>query len=166
MRDKISERRIELLHPKVRTIFKTFIEEAENELGITLRIVQGLRTFDEQAAIYAQGRTKPGKIVTNAKPGSSYHNYGLAIDVAPLSEDGKSINWDYNFKLLCPFAKNHGLRWGGDWDGDGKTKADGDKDEHLVDYPHFELTFGVNWKQMLEKYNKKDFIKDTKYINL
>lgn len=164
MKDKISRARIQLLHPKVRERFQKFIEDAENELGIVIRIVQGLRTFDEQKVLYDQGRTTKGPIVTNAKPGSSYHQYGLAVDLGVL--EGDKINWNYDYKKINKFADKYDIIWGADWDNDGKTKSDGDKDEHLVDAPHFQYTLGYNWKALLEKYNKKDFIKDTKYVNI
>jgi len=59
----------------------------------------GLRTMEEQAALYAKGRTVSGKIVTKAKPGESYHNYGLAFDWVPLKQSGKNADlwiadWD------------------------------------------------------------------------
>ena len=84
--DKITEERIKLLHPKVKDEVFSIIEEANKLLipGVEVRIVQGLRTIDEQNALYAQGRTKPGKKVTNAKGGQSYHNYGLAVDIYPV----------------------------------------------------------------------------------
>lgn len=151
MKDKISESRVKLLHPKARPIFKSFIEEAENELGITLRVVQGLRTFAEQQSIYDQGRTKPGNIVTKAKPGSSFHNFGLSVDLVPL-ENGNT-NWKYDYKLLKPFAVKYGLKWGGDF----KT---------ILDKPHFEISFGYTWRQLLEKHNKKDFINGSQYVNI
>lgn len=164
MNDKLSTTRIDQLHPKVRRVFISFIEEAESALGITLRIVQGLRTIAEQDALYAQGRTKPGQIVTNAKGGSSLHNYGLAIDLGQMLNG--NINWSFNYNLLRPYAKKYGLTWGADWDGDGKTKAEGDKDEHLVDMPHFQLTFGFTWQQLLAKVQVKDFIPGTQYVNI
>lgn len=164
MKDAISLQRIQLLHPKAGAIFQKFIEAAELGLGITIRVVQGLRTFVEQQAIYDQGRTKPGKVVSNAKPGSSYHNYGLAVDLG-IIEDGK-INWDYNYKLLQPYAQAAGLTWGADWDGDGMTKAEGDRDEHLVDMPHFEITFGHNWRELLTMHEQKKFIPGTEYVNI
>lgn len=138
MKDDLSLIRLHKLHPKARPIFKAFIEEAEETLGIHLRIVQGMRTFAEQQAIYDQGRTKPGKVVTKAKPGSSYHQYGLAIDVVPI-ENGDA-NWDYKYELLYPIAEKHGLTCG------GKFKS-------IVDKPHFEINFGRNWKELLADYN-------------
>lgn len=164
MKDAISEKRVSELHPLVRGKFKAFIEACESRLGITLRVVQGLRTFPEQQALYEQGRSTRGPIVTNAKAGSSYHNYGLAVDLAQLL-NGK-INWDFNYSLIQPIAREFGLVWGADWDNDGKTKAQGDKDEHLVDMPHFELTFGYNWRVLLQKYNAGEFIEGTHYVKM
>lgn len=143
MKDKISEQRCELLHPKVRAIFKAFVEECENTHNVILRVTQGLRTIAEQNALYAQGRTKPGAIVTNAKGGSSYHNYGLAIDLVEL-KDGKA-NWKFDYKKLKSISQKYGLTWGGDF-------------KSIKDNPHFELTLGYNWKKLLEltKENKVD----------
>lgn len=146
-RDKYTEERIALLHPQVREDFANFILDAESQFDITLRISQGLRTFPEQDAIYAQGRTKPGTIVTKAKGGQSYHNYGLAIDLVRIKD--KDVDWNYNMETLVPLANKYNLKWGGTF----------------KDYPHFERS-NIHWKILLEKYNKKDFIKDTKYINL
>jgi len=59
----------------------------------------GRRTMEEQAALFAKGRTSKGKIVTKARPGESYHNYGLAFDWVPLKRTAKNAdlwvaNWD------------------------------------------------------------------------
>ena len=148
MRDSFSEQRIAKLHPKVRAIFTKFIDDAESGLDITLRVAQGLRTIDEQNELYAQGRTKPGKKVTNAKGGSSYHNYGLAIDV--LRMNGKEADWNYDTAKLLPYMPA-GMVWGGNF----KT---------IKDKPHFEFTFGINWRTLLAKYNKKEFIPGTQYV--
>lgn len=161
--DKITETRIALLHPQIRDEVKSLIEQANAVISqnITIRVVQGLRTIQEQNELYAQGRTKPGKIVTNAKGGSSYHNYGLAIDFAFLV-NGKEISWDTskdfdNDKIadwleVVNIFKSKGYEWGGDW----KTK----------DNPHLEKRFGLSWQKLQEKYNKKDFIVGTKYVKL
>jgi peptidoglycan LD-endopeptidase CwlK len=154
--DKVSEERINLLHPKIREEVRRLYIDAN--LALTgrakVRIVQGLRTFEEQDKLFLQ-RPK----VTNAKGGQSYHNYGLAIDFALLI-DGKEISWDA--------AK--------DWDGDKQadwlevvllfTKAGYKWGKAFNDLPHLEKSFGYDWRKLLEKYNKKDFIKDTKYVNL
>ncbi|WP_051424674.1 M15 family metallopeptidase [Paenibacillus graminis] len=103
-------------------------------------ITQGLRTIAKQDALYAQGRTKPGPIVTNARGGHSYHNYGLAIDFALLQPDGRNVSWDMNrdgngdrvadWKGVVQQAKALGFEWGGDW-------------TSIKDYPHFQMTFGL-----------------------
>jgi peptidoglycan L-alanyl-D-glutamate endopeptidase CwlK len=157
MRDKISEQRAKLLHPKVRDEVKQLIENAEAGLpaNMAVRIVQGLRTIDEQNALYAQGRTKPGNIVTNAKGGSSFHNYGLAIDFAILTDkDGngsfEDLSWDIkrdndkdgtaDWLEVVKVFEAAGWSWGGKW-------------SSIKDYPHLEKTFGYTWRQLLEKYN-------------
>jgi len=162
--DKITATRINQLHPKIRAEVTDIINRANNVISkrLTVRIVQGLRTIDEQNALYAKGRTTPGPRVTNAQGGSSYHNYGLAIDIAFLV-DGKEISWD---------TKK-------DWDADGTadwlevvllfTKAGytwGGLFKSIKDFPHFEKTYGLGWRQMKAKYDAKDFIKNTQYINI
>ncbi len=130
MKDKYSEERISQLHPQyvVRDIFRIFIEECENTLGITLRIMLPVfRSVDEQNELYSHGRngdTRPK--VTDAKGGTSYHNYGLAVDLCVI-ENG-SVNWNYDMSNLKSIAEkyNDGLEWGGDW-------------IHMKDKPHFEL---------------------------
>jgi len=151
MRDRISEMRIKDLHPKVLNDFKSFIEEAEESLNITLRITQGLRTMREQQTIYNQGRTAPGIKVTNAKPGQSYHNYGLAVDLVRM--DGKKVDWNYKMSNLLPFSKKYNIFWGGNF-------------KSFKDEPHFEKTLGFHWRALFEKYNKKDFNPNTDYVNI
>lgn len=154
MKDAISLQRVEELHPAVREDFKNFITDAENALGITIRVTQGGRTFEEQQALYDQGRTKPGKIVTKAKPGLSYHQYWLATDLGELINNGKDIDWNYDMSHLVPFAEKYGITWGGNFPGSFK------------DYPHFEKKLGYTVQQLLEKYNAGDFIPGTHYLNL
>lgn len=161
--DKITLERIEKLHPKIRDEVKKIIEEANSLLAdnIEIRVVQGLRTIEEQNALYAQGRTKPGPKVTNAKGGSSIHNYGLALDFCLLINDNE-ISWNLNadfdkdrikdWQEVVSIFKKYGWKWGGDW----KTK----------DNPHVEKTFGYTWQQLLAKYNKKDFIAGTSYVKI
>lgn len=125
-----NEKKVEKLHPKIRCSVRDFINDSERELGIKLIIVQGLRTYEEQNKLYAKGRTASGSIVTKAKGGQSNHNFGVAIDVFPLHEDGKLHMADdkKNIRLLkkvAPIGKRHGFKWGGDW-------------TSFKDYPHFE----------------------------
>jgi peptidoglycan L-alanyl-D-glutamate endopeptidase CwlK len=158
MRDKVSEQRVDELHPKVREDFRSFINEAEEALDITIRVTQGRRTFAEQEEIYSRGRTKfvdeHGNklgIVTKAKPGQSFHQYDLAIDVVPIV-NGK-LDWNFSYWKLSAHAGNHGIEWGGTWKG-------------FKDMPHFQKTLGYTWQQLLDKHNKKDFIPGTEYVNL
>ena len=81
-----------------------------------VEVVQGHRTFAEQDGLYAQGRTKPGKKVTNARGGQSNHNYGLAVDFC-IFENGQP-NWNAPYEkweAIGEAAEALGLEWGGRW---------------------------------------------------
>jgi len=146
MKDQITLDRIKLLHPKVREeAFEIYDEICEALSGSAMcRFSYTLRTFAEQDAIYAQGRTKPGKIVSNAKKGLSYHNYGLAIDIV-LIINGKTASWDIkkdfdgdgkaDWQEVVTIFKSFGWEWGGDW--------------KFKDSPHFQKTFGYSVRQLL-----------------
>ena len=155
MLDQSTINKISKLHPKLRNevlqIVKDLIEK-----GIIIRIVQGLRTFDEQHKLFLQ-RPK----ITNADAGQSYHNYGLAIDFCLLVDKDKngtyeSISWDLNADLdgdkkkdwleVVEEFEKHGWSWGGYW--------------KFKDNPHFEKTFGYNFKQLLEKLRNKQLDKE------
>jgi len=114
------------VHPLVVEPLRLALKECLETVGSKVLITQSLRTIAEQNALYSQGRTIKGKIVTNAKGGQSVHNYGLAVDFC-LVKDGKAF-WDEKhkdwLKVVAIFKKN-GFTWGGDW----KT---------FKDYPHFE----------------------------
>lgn len=149
--DIISVRRLQQLHPKLRDEAIGLFAEAECALSgrAKPRVTFGLRTFQEQQALYEQGRSKPGPIVTNAKPGSSFHNYGLAIDFA-LIIDGQTASWndlkDYDGDRVADWMevvnifKAHGWEWGGDW-------------KSIIDKPHLQKTFGLTWRQLLDRHN-------------
>jgi peptidoglycan L-alanyl-D-glutamate endopeptidase CwlK len=94
--------------------------------GTFFLVVSGLRTASEQNALYAQGRTTPGHIVSNARAGYSMHNYGLAVDAVPfLSGDAGALNWQADtpqFRAMVAALESQDLVWGGDW----KTFPDDD----------------------------------------
>jgi peptidoglycan L-alanyl-D-glutamate endopeptidase CwlK len=127
MIDKLSEDRIKLLHPAIAGKTLSLLNQFEQEHGteeVCIRVVQGLRTIEEQNALYAQGRTTPGPVVTKAKGGCSYHNYGLSIDCCWLwkqpdgtykYDDVKSWSIGPKFKKLVSWMKDNGYEWGGDW---------------------------------------------------
>ncbi|KOP29470.1 hypothetical protein ADM98_11375 [Exiguobacterium sp. BMC-KP] len=98
--------------------------------GIYVGVAQGYRSKAEQDALYAQGRTKPGPIVTGARGGQSNHNFGVAVDLFVYSDDGTKSNFysPGNSKLSAIVAamKKRGMEWGGDWKG-------------FPDYPHYQL---------------------------
>ena len=139
----IESRSLEDLLPPVYSRMVSFIAiaeicMAENHPGqrIKLQVLSTYRDYEAQDKLYAQGRTAPGKIVTNARGGQSWHNHRCAADIGVVV-DGK-LTWDKPwYEELGLIAKEQGLTWGGDWNGDGvKQKADFDLD-------HFQWTGGL-----------------------
>jgi LysM repeat protein len=131
----LSERRLAGLHPVVVERAKALLDAARGA-GLAVMVTQGLRTWKEQDALYRKGRTSPpiGKryIVTNAKGGYSWHNFGLAFDVLLLDALGKG-DWNTRhpgWRILGELGKKAGLEWGGDW----KTPKD---------FAHFQYTGGI-----------------------
>jgi peptidoglycan LD-endopeptidase CwlK len=106
-------RSLDDLHPALAEKAKKLIALCKAE-GIDLRVTSTLRTFAEQAELYAQGRTKPGKVVTRAKPGSSWHQFGCAVDICPFK--GGKPDWESpHWNKIGAIGKKLGLLWGGDW---------------------------------------------------
>ena len=144
--DKITLERIELLHPKLRDEAKKMYAEITQALsnGVICRFTHTLRTIKEQNDLYAKGRTIKGQIVTNAKGGQSFHNYGLAIDICLIVngkatwERGQDFDKDGqpDFMEVVKIFKKYGWEWGGNW-------------VTFKDYPHFQKTFGYTTKQLL-----------------
>lgn len=108
--------------------------------GINYYATSGFRSPTEQAALYFQGRTKPGKIVTNARAFYSAHNYGIALDFArdgDADRTGLQATWDRaEYEELGRLAPRYELVWGGDWNGDGKRDRN-DWDAAHVQVPGF-----------------------------
>jgi peptidoglycan L-alanyl-D-glutamate endopeptidase CwlK len=153
--DRISLDRLALLHPAIRQEAVTLYLKCNAAMAPhgEIRITQGLRTFAEQDALYAQGRTQPGAIVTRARGGYSYHNYGLALDFCLLKPDGRvswnrredsdqdgTTDWD---EVVAIFTKV-GWYWGG----------------NFGDSPHFEKSFGVPVRVLKARYDAGQFIYD------
>ncbi len=120
-------RDITMCHPQLQLLANKLITECKKQ-GLIVKLGECFRSVAEQDALYAQGRTTKGSIVTNAR-GTSYssmHQWGVAFDV--IRNDGKgayndSDNW---FSKVAKIGKSLGLEWGGDW-------------TSLVDKPHFQL---------------------------
>lgn len=157
MQDKVTLERIQKLAPELREEGLAIYNEICSSLTgkAIVRFSHTLRTFAEQTALYAQGRTKPGKIVTQAKAGQSYHNYGLAIDIVLLiDKDGngtfEEASWDTktdfdkdnlsDWMEIVAIFKRYGWEWGGDW--------------RFKDLPHFQKTLGQSIMQLQKKYPK------------
>lgn len=158
MKDDKTLERIKLLHPLLRDETLEMYDEICSALTgrAICRFARTVATFAEQDELYAQGRTKPGKIVTNAKGGNSYHNYGLAFDIVLLKDtnrDGSfdtaswetSVDFDGDGKSdwmeIVTIAKQYGWEWGGDW--------------KFTDMPHFQKTFGLSVKDLRKRYEAK-----------
>ena len=128
----MSSRKLTDLHPQMQSMVTRFLANAR-AAGIDLLVTCTYRSNEEQAALYAIGRTKPGRIVTNAKPGRSTHNNtldgkpaALAVDVVPL-RDGKPV-WsaaDPVWKRVGEIGEKVGLEWAGRW-------------TTFREYPHFQ----------------------------
>lgn len=131
------------LKPKVERLLGVFIAKCLSS-GIRIIPTHGYRSIAEQNAIYAQGRTKPGKIVTNAKGGQSLHNFGVAFDIC--FSDGKRAFYppksDPRWNKIAKIAKNLGLEWG---------------DRGYIDYPHFQFRAGYSLQDFQK--NKIDWSK-------
>ncbi|MBD8009290.1 LysM peptidoglycan-binding domain-containing protein [Acinetobacter pecorum] len=139
-----NEKSIAKLHPQVQDKIRKFINDVYTKHQVQLVIVQDYRTYTQQDALYAKGRTASGSVVTNARGGQSNHNFALAVDVFPLWEDGKlhmDVKSDQkNIKILkkiAPIGKGIGLEWGGDW-------------KSIIDNPHFQLKTGKTMAQLRE----------------
>lgn len=110
----INSRSTSELIPVVREKCERFIT-ACRKVGIDVLITSTFRDMESQSAIYAQGRTSPGKIVTNAKPGQSYHNYRCAFDFVPIVNGKAAWNDAALFERCGIIAESCGLEWAGRW---------------------------------------------------
>lgn len=118
----INSRKLEDLHPKVKVLAEKFIQECD-KAGIDVLIYSTYRDGASQDALFAQGRTRPGKIVTNARAGESYHNWRVAFDFVPVV-NGKA-RWDdaEAYKKCGAIGETLGLEWAGRWSGKFKETA-------------------------------------------
>jgi peptidoglycan L-alanyl-D-glutamate endopeptidase CwlK len=132
-----NQAQIKKLHPKVRPYAVTLVVLAKREHGIDLHITATYRSCAEQNALYAQGRTTSGKVVTNARCGFSFHNFGVALDAVPLIGGIPSWAEGPHWQKLGALGKRIGFEWGGDWKG-------------MVDRPHYEMDFGYSLSEFRE----------------
>jgi len=132
----LSAQRLSRLHPVVQARAAAFLELCAHA-GLSVLVSQGLRTWEEQDALYAKGRTVApiGRkhVVTMAKGGQSYHNFGLAFDIVVLDAVGKA-DWNTahpGWSIAGAVGRSVGLDWGGDW-------------PRFKDWPHFQYTGGLS----------------------
>lgn len=137
--DPSTDAKLNTLHSSVKNKMKHFILESKYRFDINLRVTDGYRTYAQQDAIYAKGRTTNGQIVTNAKGGESNHNFGLAIDIVPIERDAHgnvTLSWESTqYPLLGRVGQKSLLEWGGSW-------------KKIVDQPHFQDLQGKTLKQL------------------
>lgn len=127
------------LHPVVEEKTNQLQQQAA-EKGISIVITDGFRSAEDQDKLYEKGRSTEGTIVTYAKGGESYHNFGLAVDFAIKIPSGDVI-WDMSYDgngnsipdwtEVVSLAKGLGFEWGGDW-------------ARFKDYPHLQMDFGLS----------------------
>jgi peptidoglycan LD-endopeptidase CwlK len=122
------------------------VKERSNQLiqqsaakGIVILITDDFRSAEDQDRLFEQGRTAEGNIVTHARGGESFHNFGLAIDFA-IKTPSENVIWDMQYDgnqngksdwdEVVEMAKALGFEWGGDW-------------AQFKDYPHLQMNFGL-----------------------
>lgn len=135
--DERTERHLTTLHPRAEAAARSFMRAAIPLMarhGIDVKIISATRSYAEQDALYAQGRTKPGPRVTNARGGYSNHNFGIAWDIG-LFHQGRYLGESPHYRECGEVGRSLGLEWGGDW-------------KSFRDEPHFQMKTGLTLAQM------------------
>ena len=124
--DDRTEKNIRSLQSSTQRFAREFMSAITHaDLDVDIRIISGTRTYKEQDEIYAQGRSKPGRIVSSRSGGQSYHNFGIAWDIGAFSTSGKYLIDPKHYKKARDIFPDEELEWGGDWS--------------ILDYSHFQL---------------------------
>lgn len=122
--DSRSEANIATLTPDTQTLARQLLSRLLT-LGMNAKVISGHRSYAEQDALYEQGRTKPGPIVTKARGGYSWHNFSVAFDIGLFDSDGEYLEDSPLYAKAGAIGKLIGLEWGGDWQG-------------FSDFPHYQ----------------------------
>lgn len=128
MLDYVSHARLQDVNPRLARAIGQMAEMLGQE-QILFRVTQGLRPWSVQDALFAQGRTKPGGIVTQAPGGHSWHNFGLAVDLV-IMDDNSRVDWNAEhpaWKRMIQVGEMLGLLSGSTF-------------RTFPDNPHFQLT--------------------------
>ena len=117
--DDISELHLIGVHPELARRVRLLADKCSLN-GTILHVTCGLRTYSQQDALFRQGRTMPGKVVTQARGGYSAHCFGYAVDIVPADESFPDFvpDWDAmdpRWKMVLQMAKNCGLAEGAEW---------------------------------------------------
>ena len=135
--DERTERNLATLHPQAALKARVFLAAAlpiMAKRGVVVKIISGTRSYREQDALYAKGRTTTGPRVTNARGGFSNHNFGIAWDIG-LFRAGTYLESSPLYRECGEIGKSLGLEWGGDW-------------KSFPDEPHFQIKTGFTLAQM------------------
>ena len=133
----INSRNLDDLLPQVKARVEDFIKACQHS-GIDILVTSTYRDNESQDALYAQGRTTEGKIVTNARGGDSFHNHRCAVDIVPVV-NGKP-DWDGSHPVwaqIGAIGQECGLEWAGSW----KT---------FKELAHFQYTGGLTIAELKE----------------
>lgn len=137
--DAATERHIATLLPRAQRLARTSLMLIR-DAGIDARIISGTRTYVEQDALYAQGRTRPGKRVTNARGGQSNHNFGLAWDIG-IFRTGQYVTDPEEYERAAASGIIEGVEWGGAW-------------RTFKDRPHYQVATGLSVSQIRRKFER------------
>ncbi len=108
--------------------------------GLTVRIISGTRTYEEQNMLYRKGRFgNPGPIVSNARGGQSNHNFGVAWDIGVFTSSGGYVGDGPQYTQAGNIAKSSTVEWGGEW-------------KKFLDMPHYQLRMSIPVSELRERF--------------
>lgn len=134
----IESRSLEELFSEVRKRAVAAIARAEMDTGLKIIPTCTYRDDEQQRAYYEQGRTTPGRKITNEPGPGGAHSLRIAIDIAPCIKDDTGLHTFYattKWELIAQAFKDQGFSWGGDW-------------TTIKDKPHFQYTKGKTLKEL------------------
>ena len=161
--DAHNQQMLQRLHKEARARAFRVYQDMYRNYGVLMRCTDADRSYDIQAKRYAQGRTEPGKIVTWARPGQSWHQFWAALDSCFAGANPKLVDASKYAKVIQGadpylekmedrkeaemlwqafggFGRAHGFQWGGDWSPEKR------------EYPHLQFTFGLKISEVEEFY--------------